>query len=368
METGGLASRISQALEKVAHYSPLNQGLSLFEHWLDLVNTVQGARDAVVGPTPKEVIWRKNKARLYRYERTTPATRKTPVLCIMPLINRAYILDLRPGASFVAYLLSQGHDVYLLDWGEWNDEDRSLNLDVLIEQYMARAVRIVARRAGGPLTMLGYCIGGAVATCFAALHTEGLIKNLVLLTTPIDFADAGPFGVWTRPEVFPLELLTSVFPAVPGAYPDIGSKLLQPLPAGMGQFVRLEEKLREPRFDVYGWQAMFRWVNDGVSFPSGCYRQWIGEFYQSNKLVRGQLVMNGRKVLLSNIRCPLLNVVASNDVIAPRPTTSAILGLVSSTDKAELVVKGGHVGIVVGKAAATDLWPKVGAWLAARDA
>ena len=129
-----------------------------------------------------------------------------------------------------------------------------------------------------------------------------------------------------------------------------------------------EEKLRDERFDVYGWQAMFRWVNDGVSFPSGCYRQWIGEFYQSNKLVRGQLVMNGRKVLLSNIRCPLLNVVASNDVIAPRPTTSAILGLVSSTDKAELVVKGGHVGIVVGKAAATDLWPKVGAWLAARDA
>ena len=190
METGGLASRFSQALEKVAHYSPLNQGLSLFEHWLDLVNTVQGARDAVVGPTPKEVIWRKNKARLYRYERTTPATRKTPVLCIMPLINRAYILDLRPGASFVAYLLSQGHDIYLLDCGEWNDDDRSLNLDVLIEQYMARAVRMVARRAGGPLTLLGYCIGGAVATCFSALHTEGLIKNLVLLTTPIDFADA----------------------------------------------------------------------------------------------------------------------------------------------------------------------------------
>ncbi len=367
METGGLVSRLSQALAKVAHYSPLNQGLSLFEHWLDVVNTVEGARDAVVGPTPKVVIWRKNKARLYRYERSTPATRKTPVLCIMPLINRAYILDLRPGASFVAYLLSQGHDVYLLDWGEWNDEDRSLNLDVLMDQYLARAVRIVARRAGCPLTMLGYCIGGAVATCFTALHTEGLIKNLVLLTTPIDFADAGPFGVWTRPEVFPLELLTSVFPAVPGAYPDIGSKLLQPLPAGIGQYVRLEEKLRESRFDAYGWQAMFRWVNEGVAFPAGCYRQWIGEFYQRNKLVRGALQISGRKVLLSNIRCPLLNVVASSDVIAPRPTTSAILSHVGSEDKAEIIVKGGHVGIVVGKAAATDLWPNVGEWLRLRD-
>ncbi len=367
METTGLTSRISQALATIAHYSPLNQGLSLFEHWLDTVNTVLGAKDAPVGPTAKDVIWRKNKARLYRYSRTSPATKKTPILCIMPLINRAYILDLRPGASFVSYLLSQGHDVYLLDWGEWSDEDRSLSLDQLIAQYMARAVRIVAKESGGPITMLGYCIGGALATSFVAVHTEGLIKNLILLTTPIDFADAGPFGVWTRPEVFPLELLTSVFPAIPGAYPDVGSKLLQPLPAGMGQFVRLEEKLRESRFDVHGWQAMFRWVNEGVAFPAGCYRQWIGEFYQQNKLLRGELVLNGQKVLLSNIRCPLLNVVASNDIIAPRPTTNAILKHVGSTDKEELMVKGGHVGIVVGRAAATDLWPKVVAWLEARD-
>ena len=66
----------------------------------------------------------------------------------------------------------------------------------------------------------------------------------------------------------------------------------------------------------------------------------------------GQLVMNGRKVLLSNIRCPLLNVVASNDVIAPRPTTSAIR-TGQQHDKAELVVKAGHVGIVCGRR--TDL-------------
>jgi len=367
METAELRNRISGALAAVAHYSPLNQHLSLFEHWLDVMSAVLGARDAAVGPTAKEVVWRKNKARLYHFQRTSPATRKTPVLCIMPLINRAYILDLRPGASFVAYLLSQGHDVYLLDWGDWNDEDRSLNLDTLLTQYMARAVRIVAARSGGPLTMLGYCIGGALSTCFVAMHTEGLIKNLVLLTTPIDFAESGPFGVWTRPEVFPLQLLTSVFPAVPGGYPDVGSKLLQPLPAGLGQFVRLEEKLRGSHFDLHGWQAMFRWVNEGVAFPAGCYRQWIGEFYQHNKLVKGELQMDGRKVLLSSIRCPILNVVASHDLIAPRPTTSAILQMVSSQDKDEVIVKGGHVGIVVGKAAATDLWPKVGAWLAARD-
>jgi len=375
MDTTTWRDRVSSALTTVAHYSPLHQGQLLLEHGLDVLNTVLGARDAAVGPTPKTVVWKKNKARLYHYGRTpkTPGPgkteegkQKTPILCIMPLINRAYILDLRPGSSFVAYLLSQGHEVYLLDWGNWSDEDRNLDLSSLISHYIARAVRIVSSREGRPLTMLGYCIGGVLATCAVALHTEQLIQNLVLLTTPIDFADAGPFGVWTRPEVFPLELLTSVFRAVPGAYPDVGSKLLQPLPAGIGQFVRLEEKLRDPKFDVVGWQTMFRWVNDGVAFPSGCYRQWIREFYQQNNLVKGKLDLCGRKVLLSNITCPLLNVVASNDLIAPRPTTNAILGHVGSTDKDEIIVKGGHVGIVVGKAASTDLWPKVGAWLSAR--
>lgn len=362
MNPANLRSQVASLLKTLAHHLPLNQGLGLLEHSLDLVNTVLGARDAPVGPTKKSVVWRKNKARLYRYHGDRAATKKVPILCIMPLINRAYILDLRAGASLVAFLLSQGHDVYLLDWGDWADEDRGLTLDTLLTQYILRAVRVVTRLNHERPTVLGYCIGGVLATCFVALY-QPLIRNLILLTTPIDFASAGPFGVWTDERVFPLELLTSVFAAVPGAYPDMGSKLLQPLPAGVGQFVRLEEKLREPKFDVAGWQAMFRWVNDGVAFPAGCYRQWIREFYQHNKLVQGRLVLGDKKVLLSNITCPLLNVVASSDVIAPRPTTSAILDRVSSTDKEELVVKGGHVGIVVGRAASTDLWPKVSSWL-----
>ena len=68
---------------------------------LDMARAVLGAADAAVGLTPKELVWRKNKARLYRYVRSEPATHQTPIFLVLPLINRAYILDLRPGASFV---------------------------------------------------------------------------------------------------------------------------------------------------------------------------------------------------------------------------------------------------------------------------
>jgi polyhydroxyalkanoate synthase subunit PhaC len=337
------------------------------ERALELAHAVLGAADAPVGTTPKTTIWRKNKAQLYRYRRTTPPTQRTPIFLLLPLINRAYILDLRPGASLVEFLLEHGFDVFLLDWGVPGDEDRGLDLDALLTRYLPRALRAAHAAAGvDSLTLLGYCIGGTLATCYTTLYPER-IKNLVLFTTPIDFSEAGRFGEWTAPGVFPVEKLTEVLPVVPGSLPDLGSKMLNPLPSTVGAYMRLWERLGDPDFDVRGWQAMYRWVNEGVPFPSAAYRQWITDFYQGNKLAKGSLVIAGQRVRLENIRCPVLNVAAAADQIAPRPTTRAIINLVGSEDTEELVLSGGHVGIVVGRAANTTLWPAVAKWLQNHD-
>jgi polyhydroxyalkanoate synthase len=338
---------------------------------VDLMHAVLSARDAPVGVTPRLPVWRKNKAQVYRYTRDTPATHRTPVFLIPPLINRAFILDLRPGSSFVEHLLGQGFDVFMLDWGTPGDEDSALDITTLLTRYLPRALSRASHAAGGvPLTVLGYCIGGTLAACYTALYPDAPVKvrNLVLFTTPIDFSDAGKFGLMTRKGVFPIEQLTSVLPLVPGQMPDMGAKLLSPLPTTMGTYVRLWDKLGDSAFDLAGWQAMYRWVNEGVPFPSAAYRQWITEFYQDNKLARGRLVIDGRTVRLEDIRCPLLNVAAAGDEIAPRPTTCVITRLARSADAQEIVLPGGHVGVVVGRAARTTLWPRVTDWLAGHDA
>ena len=337
---------------------------------LKMVHAVLSARDAPVGVTPRQLVWRKNKAQLYRYLRETPPRYRTPVFLVLPLINRAYIRDLRPGASLVEHLLQQGFDVFLLDWGIPGDEDRDLDITALLTRYLPRALRKASEAAGHvPLTVLGYCIGGTLAACYTALypHQPVEVRNLVLFTTPIDFSDAGKFGVLTRKGVFPVEQLTSTLPLVPGQMPDLGSKLLNPLPTTIGTYVRLWERLADDGFDISAWQAMYRWVNEGVPFPSAAYRQWIVDFYQDNKLIRGRLEIGGRVVRLGNIRCPLLNVAASADEIAPRATTRAIINQVSSTDAQEIVLQGGHVGIVVGRAAKNGLWPRVTEWLIHHD-
>jgi polyhydroxyalkanoate synthase len=334
---------------------------------LELMRVVATARDAPVGQTAKVLVWRKNKARLYRYRRATPATKRTPIFLCLPLINRSYILDLRPGNSFVEFLLDAGHDVFILDWGVWGPEDRKLTLTDLVLRYLPRAIRNASEAAGEKVTLLGYCIGGVLATCFAALHPDAPLRNLILFTTPIDFTDAGQFGVWTAKGSFPIDRIRDTLDVVPGELIDVGAKMLNPIGSTTGTYLQLYERLGDPGFDPRGWQAMYRWVNEGTPFPASAYHQWITEFYQENKLSKGKLEMDGLPVRLAAITVPFLNVAALSDTIAPRPTTSLTLPKVGSRDKSEILLEGGHVGIVVGRTARTELWPRVVEWLGRHD-
>jgi len=71
-----------------------------------------------IAQTPKELIWALNKAKLYRYVPVVPEEQRHPVplLLVFALMNRPYILDLRPGHIFVEFMVKSGYDLYLLDW------------------------------------------------------------------------------------------------------------------------------------------------------------------------------------------------------------------------------------------------------------
>ncbi|HEX2183113.1 MAG TPA: hypothetical protein VHH10_12590, partial [Rubrobacteraceae bacterium] len=93
------------------------------------------------GRTPKEVVWTKNKAKLYRYEPQKPKKYPVPILIVYALINRPYVLDLIPNNSLIEYLVGEGFDVYLLDWGIPGDEDRDLSFEHYVLDYLPRAAK-----------------------------------------------------------------------------------------------------------------------------------------------------------------------------------------------------------------------------------
>ena len=96
-----------------------------------------------IAQTPKELIWTLNKAKLYRYVPVVPKEKRHPVplLLVFALMNRPYILDLRPGHSFVEFMVKNGYDLYLLDWGAPGPEDKNLKFDDYTLDYMPRAIR-----------------------------------------------------------------------------------------------------------------------------------------------------------------------------------------------------------------------------------
>ena len=106
-------------------------------------------------------MWTHRKTTLYRY-RSTHRTHALPVLLVFALINRPEIFDLRPGNSFVEFLLEEGYDVFLLDWGVPGDEDADMGIDNYVCDELPWGMRETLRASGqDELSLLGWCIGGS---------------------------------------------------------------------------------------------------------------------------------------------------------------------------------------------------------------
>jgi polyhydroxyalkanoate synthase subunit PhaC len=136
------------------------------------VRYVRGTHRPKVGATPKEVVWRRGKAELWRYRNGT-VRYGPPVLIVHSLVSRSYILDLRPGNSLIEYLTNAGLDVFLLDWGVPDELDADNDLARYVDWHLPRAVAAVQRETGSEeATLAGYCLGGVLAALYAAGHED----------------------------------------------------------------------------------------------------------------------------------------------------------------------------------------------------
>jgi polyhydroxyalkanoate synthase subunit PhaC len=337
---------------------------------LQTLNTVL-TTDAPIAQTPKEVIWTLNKAKLYRYIPVVPKEKRHPVplLLVFALMNRPYILDLRPGHSFVEFMVNQGYDVYLMDWGYPGIEDKDLKFDDYTLEYLPRAIRKLKEVSGATeFSMLGWCIGAILSTIYSSLRPDDGLKNLILLTAPLDFSQKEQitFGRWTDERYFDLDKVLETFGNMPGGMIDYGAKALKPVENYVGNYLRLWDNLDNPKI-VDAWHAMNTWVTDGVDLAGGVFRQLIDDLYRNNRLMQGTMMIRGQHVDVSQLRANLLTVIAEQDHIVPPCQSETIIAKVGSTDKTELRIPGGHIGVMAGSGASKHTWPKIDGWLSARS-
>jgi len=340
----------------------MNPGRAAVEY----ANTLLTTEDAATGTTPRDVVWTHRKVTLYRY-RSSQREHAVPVLLVFALINRPTIFDLRPGNSFVSFLLEEGFDVFLLDWGEPDDEDADMGLEAYVCDELPWGIRETLRAAeADEVSLLGWCIGGTVCAMHCALTHDTAVRNLVLLTTPIDTTDSR-YGQWVARDSFDVDLVADAYPAIPGRMIDFANKLLKPKTNFWDTYANLWEATREGKARRDAYQPMAKWVADNPPFPSRAYREWITWMYKENRLVRGRMRLRGRRVDLRAIDQNLLVVTAGADHIAPPPGTAPIFDFVSSEDVTHFDRPGGHIGLMAGSRAREEIWPDLAGWLAERS-
>lgn len=344
--------------------STINEVAELAQKLVQNYDTLGQVQSVEIGTTPKELVYEDGKVKLYRYLRDTKPSVKTPVVISYALINRIEMLDLQPGRSLIQNLLDKGLDIYIIDWGYPSRIDRYNTLSDYVNRYIHDCVDFVAKESGEEkINLAGVCQGGTFSVIFAALHPHK-VKNLITMGSPIDFSpNDGLLFWWSR--YLNIDAIVDTYGTVPGSFLNTGFEMLRPFQKidKYVNFVNISDNVDK----MENFLRMEKWIYDSPNQAGECYRQFLKDLYQQNKLIKGELVVGKDKVDLKKITMPVLTVYANKDHIVPPSTTRPLHDYIGAKDKQFIEINGGHIGMFVGSKAQKELAPAFAAWLSERD-
>ncbi|MHB9287255.1 class III poly(R)-hydroxyalkanoic acid synthase subunit PhaC [Halobacteriales archaeon Cl-PHB] len=318
-----------------------------------------------VGHTESEVVYAENKLELHHYE-PDEQRHETPIFIVYALVNRPYILDLQPDRSVIRFLLDEGFEVYLVDWGEPSTLDQALTLEDYVCRYMANCADAVREHSGADdLHLFGYCMGGSLSIMYAQRHPEDL-RTLTLLATPLAFDGHG--GILERwASHYDPDTTVEAMGNLPAELLAVEFSMMDPVEQFISKYVTLYENLENDAF-VENFGRMEQWIWDGVDVAGEAYRQFVNDVYKDNQLIEGEFDLAGEPVELSDIELPVLQIVGEYDHIVPAASSKPFNERISSDDERIIEFPVGHIGISVSSKSHELLWPEVTDWLAERDA
>ena len=373
--------------DTITSYSELARVTGLGNMYKHLSNKISLWNNDFIEPirdnlfrTPSEKICEIEKYSLFHYIRPHDAAAEngnnvnqnnTPVLVIYAFINRHYILDLLPQVSVTRSLLNQGLDIFATDWGTPSVYDKSLTIGHFVNRYLDKSIDFIRKiTKSDKVSLLGYCWGGDLALMYAAIHPEK-VKNLITIATPGDFdLDDSLLSVWTK--AIKENYLLNAFGNLPGTILNAAFILRNPIEYSHKYFHFFER----PRNleEIAEFFATETWLYDSPPIIGEIYREFSEYCYKQNLLIKGKMRIekandeNDTNIYLKNIDMPFLNIVAKrDDLVAPNSSKALNDALTESHDKDLIEFNSGHVGLMIGKNAHKELWPKVGHWLKKRS-
>ena len=311
--------------------------------------------------TDPATLWRESDTRLLDYGETAPgAARGRPVLFVPSLVNRGYILDLSSRASLLRWMAARGFRPLLLDWGRPGAAERGFTLTDYVAGRLERALDAAIAAAGGPVPVVGYCMGGLFVAALAERRPQD-VSAAVFMATPWDF-HGGEAATVER-------LVAAMTPLLPlvrdwGELPVDG---IQTLFAGLDPLLALSKFTRFARLDpdsakAEAFVALEDWLNDGVPLAAPVAEECITGWYGANAPAQGAWEIAGSPVDPSQIRQPTLHLIPQQDRIVPPESARALAA--AMPDAWQIDPPLGHIGMVVSGAGPRLVWQVLADWLA----
>ena len=254
-----------------------------------------------------------------------------PLVLVPSLINPPDILDLDPETALTSALADSGRKILLLDWGAAGDRSQ-----LGVAAHVAELLVPLLRQLDGTPVLIGYCLGGTMAVA-AANHVR--CERVATLAAPWRFslypadARAAIARIWEQSRdaaqalgALPMEVLQAAFWSLD---PDRTVRKF-------ARFAEVEPGSAQARRFV----ALEDWANEGDPLPFPAARELIEDLFGRDLPGRGDWTVGGR-IVADRLDCPLLNLTAQHDRIAPAATAPS--GECRS-------IAAGHVGMVVGSA------------------
>ena len=177
----------------------------------------------------------------------------------------------------------------MIDWGRPLDADRGLSLEDYVCRFLKDAVDFILREhARKDLHMLGYCMGGTLATLVRRAssragqdaHAAGRTHRFQRPGVAAESMDGGAH--------FDVDAFIDTHGNCPAWFLQTSFLWLKPIQNFIEKSHRALEQMEDPRA-ITSYFAMERWVNDNVPVAGETFREFVKKLYQDNELVTWRL-------------------------------------------------------------------------------
>jgi polyhydroxyalkanoate synthase len=278
-----------------------------------------------VAATPGAVVFKNDLMELIQYAPTTDKVYRRPLLFVPPLVNKYYLFDLTPKASYLKWLVDQGHTVFVISWANPDESHAETGLDAYVKDGVIAALDAVQKATGErDADLVSYCLGGTLSAMtlayLAATNSADRVASATLIATLVDFGDMGEWSVFTGEadmkafdryldergyvEAHDLTKLFSTVRANDLIWSSVVNHYL------LGDEARASDLL---------W-----WFDDGSRIPARMLKEYGAQVLRGNRLKeKGGVSIDGVQLDLGAIQTPVMIVALKDDHVAAWKNTYA---------------------------------------------